>query len=126
MNIIVNETGLKQFGYSPATTIGRKVRFSWDWVSHYMTIVGIVKDFNFKSLHTAIQPLAFSTLNFFGNANNFLIAKVQTRDMASAISYMGDVWKKINPAVPFSFSFIDQDFAKNYEREQRTSTLVLY
>jgi putative ABC transport system permease protein len=125
-SIILNTTAIKQFGMDPATAIGKRIAYNWEGTAHEMTIIGIVRDFNFESLHSPIRALGFSTLNFFGNKYGFLIAKIQTPDLGSALKYMGDSWNKINTATPFSYSFIDQDFARNYEKEQHTASLVLY
>jgi putative ABC transport system permease protein len=125
-SIILNTTAVRQLGLDPATAIGRKISYNWENIKNEMTITGIVKDFNFESLHNPIKALGFSTRNFFGNKYGYLIAKIQTPDLGSALSYMGDSWNKINPATPFAYSFIDQDFARNYDKEQRTSSLVLY
>jgi len=125
-SIIVNTTALRQLGLDQASAIGKKISYTWEGAKHEMTIIGIVKDFNSESLHNPIKALGFSTQNFFGNKYGYLIAKIQTHDLGSALSYMGDAWNKINSATPFSYSFIDQDFARNYEREQHTASLVLY
>ena len=124
--IVLNTTAVRKFGFTPANAVGQRVHFVWQGVSHEMKIVGIIRDFNFESLQNPIGALGFSTLAFFGNKYNYLIAKIQTPDLASAIAHMRDSWNKINPATPFSYSFIDQDFARNYEKDQRTSTLVTY
>jgi putative ABC transport system permease protein len=125
-SIILNATAIRKFGFDAASAIGKKVTYTWDGIPHEMTIIGIVKDFNFESLHNPINAIGFSTLNFFGNKYGYLIAKIQTPDLGSALQYMGDTWNKINPATPFAYSFVDQDFARNYEKEQHTASLVLY
>jgi putative ABC transport system permease protein len=124
-SIIVNATAIRKFGLDPATAIGKRVSYNWNGTPHVMTIVGIVKDFNFESLHNPITGIGFSTA-FFGNKYSYLIAKIQTHDLRSALNNMGSTWNKINPATPFAYSFVDQDFARNYEKEQHTASLVLY
>ena len=125
-SLILNATAVKRFGLDPATAIGKSISYNWDNVNHPLRIVGIVQDFNFESLQNPIAPLAFFSHNFFGNKYAYLIAKIQTADIRSTLAYMKDSWNKINPSTPFSYSFIDQDFARNYEKEQRTSDLVMY
>jgi putative ABC transport system permease protein len=124
-SLILNATAVKRFGLDPATAIGKSISYNWDNVNHPLRIVGIVQDFNFESLQNPITPLAFFSHNFFGNKYAYLIAKIQTADIRSALAYMKDSWNKINPSTPFSYSFLDQDFARNYEKEQRTSSLVM-
>ena len=124
--VVLNTTGVQQFGFTPANAVGKKISFPWQGVSHYMRVVGIVRDFNFESLQNPIKALGFSTMDFFGNKYSYAIAKIQTADLGAAITHLQGTWNKLNPGTPFSYSFIDQDFARNYEKEQRTSTLVMY
>ena len=125
--LVINTTAVKLFGFTPANAVGKKISYPWAGVSHVMRIVGVVRDFNFESLQNPIKPLGFcATLDFFGNRYSYVIAKIQTADLGAAITHLRESWNKINPGTPFSYSFIDQDFARNYETEQRTSTLVMY
>ncbi|HWB91158.1 MAG TPA: FtsX-like permease family protein, partial [Puia sp.] len=124
--IVLNSTAVRQLGFTPANAVGQKIHFLWQGAAIEMKIVGIIRDFNFESLENTIKPLGFSTMDFFGNKHNYLVAKIQTADLATAIASIRDTWKKINPATPFSYSFIDQDFARNYEKDERTSILVTY
>src|ERR1700749_2606291 len=62
----------------------------------------------------------------FGNRYSYAIAKIQTADLPAAITHLRNTWTRLNPATPFNYSFIDQDFDRNYEKEQRTATLVMY
>ena len=124
--LVLNTTAVKKFGFTPANAVGQKVSFQWQGVSHEMRVVGIVRDFNFESLQNPIGALGFTDLGFFGDKYSYLIAKIQTADLGAAITYVRETWNKLNPSVPFSYSFIDQDFARSYEKEERTSTLVTW
>lgn len=124
-SIILNETAVRELGYHPETAVGKEL--SYDYLGKHVTlnIVGIVKDFNYKSLHNKIEPFGFTT-SFFGNKYSYLIANVNTTDYSKVLAGFEKSWNEINPGEPFSFSFIDQDFQKNYEKEQRTSHIVVY
>lgn len=123
--IVLNETAVKQFGYEPASAVGRNINFMFENVHYTMNIVGVMKDFNFESLHKNIQPFGFAT-RFFANNYTYVIANVATNDYASLLTDLKQVWQKVQADVPFEYSFIDQDFQRNYEKEQRTSRLVVY
>ena len=124
--IILNATAVRKFGFTLANVVGQNIHFQFQGITHQMNVIGVARDFNFESLQNPIGALGFTNMDFFGNKYNYLIAKIQTADLTSAISYMRRSWNQINPATPFSYSFIDEDFARNYEKEQRTSTLVMY
>jgi len=124
-SIILNETAIRDLGYTPATAIGKRVNWDWHGQKHHMTITGVVKDFNFESLHTAIKPLGFSINGFFANSSNYTIVRLQTSNYAQTLKAVERAWNRINPSAPFEYSFLDQDFQRNYEKEERTSHIVI-
>lgn len=124
--LVLNATAIKQLGFTPANAIGQKISYQWQGATVMMRIVGVVRDFNYESLQTPIKAFGFSNSAFFGDRYGYAIAKIQTADLPAAISHIRNTWKKLNPGTPFNYSFIDQDFNRNYEKEQRTSTLVMY
>jgi putative ABC transport system permease protein len=121
-SLIMNETALKQLGYDPRSAVGRHVYYDFHGQHATMEIVGVVKDFNFESLYSPIKPLAFTTT--IGNKHGFLLASLNTTDYASVLGEVGRAWNKINPGLPFVYSFLDKDFQSNYEKDQRTSGIV--
>lgn len=123
-SIILNEEALKQLGYDAKTAVGKNIYYEWQNVRHTRQIVGVVKDFNFQSLHQKIKPFGFTTTG--GEKNHYFIANVQTKDYAKLLDNFEQIWRKINPDTPFAYSFLDQDFQRNYEKERRTSQIVLY
>lgn len=124
-SIILNETALKQLGYTYKNAVGKKVHFDVNNFHGSLQIVGVVKDFNFESLHNQIQPFGFTT-EIFANKYSYLIASLNTNNYSSVLKKIEATWMKLNPGVPFSYSFLDQDFQHNYEKEQRASGLVSY
>jgi len=123
--LVLNETALKQLGYDIHSAVGRKIYFDFQDVHHTQEIVGVVKDFNFESLYNPIKPLGFSVTNFFANKYNYAIVNIQTKNLGETLSGIEKAWNKINPTFPFTYSFLDQDFARNYEKEQKTSRMII-
>lgn len=124
-SIILNETAVKQLGYDPMNAVGRKIQYDWQNNHYTLNIVGVTKDFHFESLHNPIKPFAFSTTNFFANKYSYVIANLQTNNYSKTLSRIEDSWTSIYPNMPFAYSFIDQDFQRNYEKEKRTSGIVV-
>ena len=124
-SIVLNETALKDLGYKSGEAVGKKINYDFQGVHHTLEIVGVVKDFNFESLYNTIKPLAFSPTNFFANKYNYAIVNVQTNNWAKVLSGLEKSWNTINPSTPFTYSFLDQDFARNYEKEEKTSGMVI-
>ena len=61
-----------------------------------------------------------------GNPYSYLIAKLTTKNYAGLIREIERTWSSINPDAPFVYSFLDKDFQKNYEKDQRASGIVGY
>ena len=122
-SLILNETAAGKFGYTPSEAIGKKVRFDFKDFHGIMNIVGVVKDFNFESLQHPVRPIAFAT-GFFASKYNYAIVDFRTDDYRGLITKMEQSWSRLNPSSPFEFSFLDQDFQRNYEKEQLTSGVV--
>jgi putative ABC transport system permease protein len=123
-SIVLNETALKDLGYNIKTAIGKKINSDFHGVHTTMYIVGVVKDFNFESLYNPIKPFGFTTS--IGNKYSYVITNVRTTNYAGLLKTMESSWNKINPDVPFVYSFLDNDFQKNYAKDQRTSNIVSY
>lgn len=126
-SFVVNEETVKQFGFaSPQAAIGKWMAFDWEGEQIRFTIIGVVKNFHFKDLHEAVEPFAF---RFYNDANagfNYMVARSKGGNIKQALSFLQTTWKKLNPNEPFEYSFLDQDFQKNYEAENRQASLISY
>lgn len=123
--IILNETAVKELDFpSTSEAVGKWVAFEWEGKKHQFDIVGIVKDFHFKDLHESIEPYGF--LLGTGNDYNYLIVHAKSANIGTTLTVLEDTWHKINPAEPFEYSLLDQDFQKNYEADTRLASLINY
>jgi putative ABC transport system permease protein len=121
-SIVLNEAALKELGYDVKTAVGKKLHYDFQGIHNTMQIVGVVKNFNFESLYSSIKPFGFNTL--LGNKYSYVIVNVSTNNYTSLLKEMDQSWKKINPNIPFVYSFLDRDFQNNYEKDQRASVIV--
>ncbi len=115
---IVNETALKIIGYKDP--IGRRLTF-WQKKG---TIVGVIKDFHFNSLHTAINPLVLrlgENLEY-GEA----LVRTQPGKTKEALATLEKVCKNLNPKFPFTYKFSDEEYQKLYKSEQVVAQLSNY
>ena len=112
-SIMVNESMAKHFKWDNA--IGKRVKFPGDTSSNYLEVVGVVKDFNQKSLYNPIAPL----LLFYGPNSNIIQLKINTSNIAATIAKVESSWKKYFPNLPFEYKFLDQDFNSQYAADQR-------
>ncbi|GCC51304.1 hypothetical protein SanaruYs_15270 [Chryseotalea sanaruensis] len=113
---IINESAAKALGFtSPEDAIGREME-----LNSVGTIVGVIKDFNFQSLRTSIQPLVLFTASW----GNRLLVKVKGDDMEGTLAFMQTKWKQLLPHRPFDYSFLDQEYEKMYRSEVQLGQMM--
>jgi putative ABC transport system permease protein len=123
--IVLNKKGVAEMGFSSAEeAVGKWVAFDWEGEQHRFTIVGVVNDFHFKDLSMPIEPYGF-LLNNSAN-QNYLITHVAGENIGGTLSAIEKAWNGLNPNEPFEYSFLDQDFQKNYEAESRLASMIRY
>jgi putative ABC transport system permease protein len=121
--IVINTEAAKQIGFaSPEKAVGNQLFFDWRGQSYSYTIVGVIKDFHFQDLHVPIAPYGF----FLNNQPyyNYLIVHAKADNVSTLIKQLGKDWNTLNPNEPFEYSFLDEDFQKNYDTENRRAAMV--
>ncbi len=115
--ILLNETAVKAFGFK--APLHKKIVMG----DRHYEIIGIMKDFHFKSLHEEIAPLAY----ILGNRNfNLISVKLNTRNMHQSIEEIEKHINAIDPNYTFSHRFVNEAFAEMYEAEDRINKLISY
>jgi putative ABC transport system permease protein len=112
---IINESLAKKIGWTAQEAIGREIENRATG-----PVIGVVKDFNFSSLHEPIGPLVMFVGRDF--SRTFMI-RVNGNDMQATMGRLEMMWKQRVPDRPFSYHFLDEDYDKLYKAEQRTSVL---
>lgn len=125
LSIILNESAVKVMGYK--NPIGMKLnnirRTPNGNVSLDFTIIGIVKDFNFQSLHDQVTPLVLQNDETFGGGMAYAMARVRPGQTREAIKVAEARWQELVPGQTFKFTFLDQDLNAKYAADQRTGKL---
>lgn len=113
-SIIFNEAAIKAMDL--AEPVGQSVNiFGKD-----RQVLGVVKDFNFRSFHEAVGP-AFFILN--PSDTWVIMAKLQVGREAETIESLQNLYSEVNPGFNFDYKFLSDDYAKQYAAEQRIATL---
>jgi len=110
--IVINEAAAKALGWTDA--VGKKVKMKMAGV--WLTVVGVVKDFNFFSLRRKIEPLGFVNVSSFQRAQ-YIPVKFQTSNITSLVENIQNKWKSFFPADPFEYSFMDEKVESLYTTE---------
>ena len=84
-------------------------------------VIGIVKDFHFKSLSTPVEPLVIRLRPV--EPYTFLIIRISGGNIQETLQRITSAWEKVSPTFPFDFSFLDESFNQMYLTEQRLGTL---
>lgn len=113
-NVIINQTAAKVLGLGN-DAIGKIVT---DRGGDHR-VVGVIKDFHFKSLHQTIDPLFLFYRPFGG-----LIVKAKSADMAGLIADAGMLWNSFNTDETFGYTLLDESYRQTYVTEQKMGTLL--
>lgn len=108
---IINEAAANKLGWKADEAIGQSLIYG----NTPGTIVGVLKDFNFESLHNEISPVIF--VNTKTNGDN-LSVKV-AGNIPAAIEFLKDIWNEYNPEYPFNYTFLNDDFDNLYKSEEQ-------
>jgi putative ABC transport system permease protein len=119
-SIIVNENMVKEFGWED-NALGKRVKFPGDTSGKYLEVVGVVKDFNQKSLYNPITPL----LLYYRPNNNSIQLKLDGKDISTTVAAVGKSWKGVFQDLPFQYTFLDQDFDSQYAADQKRGKIFV-
>ena len=114
-NYIVNEKALQVMGMNVSNAVGKPLSFQ----DSKGTIIGVVKDFNFKPIQQPIEPLVLC-LNRYGGT---VVVRTHPGSTEATIKALEKISRQLNPAYPFSYNFLDKDLANLYRGEQRLGML---
>ncbi|MFC1724751.1 ABC transporter permease [candidate division KSB1 bacterium] len=115
---ILNEAAVKSLGWDDP--IGKKFGF-WEITG---TVIGVVKDFHFETLHKQITPLGIGVKD----SRNFgvLSVRINSENISNTISDIENIWKEFAPNYPFQYSFIDEQVDNLYKTEQKMALSFNY
>jgi putative ABC transport system permease protein len=119
-NYMINEMVAKTMNWKLDQAVGKP--FSYGGTRG--RIIGVLKDFHFESMHQKIAPIVFvlpkpEQNNFY----NAISIKIDGNNIASTIQSIENAWKSIVPGAPFEYNFLDENFGRQYQSEQRQGNL---
>ncbi len=116
INYLINEQALKLTGYK--NPVGKPLTF----FGHNGKIIGVVKDFNFKSLHNPIEPLIFQFREAVG-WGGYVIIRTEAGKTKQALANIEAAYRQLHSAYPFTYEFSDEEYKKLYSSEITVSKL---
>lgn len=116
--IIFNEAAIRVMNLKDP--VGQHIKL---WGQYDMEIIGVVKDFHYQSLHDVVNPLFF---RLRPEQTWVVMVRLEGGKERETIARLDDFYKKFNPGFTFDYKFQDQQYARQYESEQRVATLAGY
>ena len=117
--LVINETTAKILGYKDP--VGRNLYVNFNGQAVRFPIIGVVKDFNYESMHQAIGPLVLR----LAKSPALVSFKVTPEVVGQVIAKASETWKALSPGMPFSYHFLDRSFAEMYRNDQRVGEIAL-
>ena len=117
---VINESLAKELNLEDP--IGVSAGHSWYHDDSLGTIIGVVKDFNFNSLHYGINTLAMVVHPDYGYDE--MSVKIRGENIPAAIAEIEMVWNELVPSWPFNYTFLDEHFEELYQSEQQLKAVV--
>ena len=122
--VILNETAVRKIGWKEP--IGRRLRYNIDYRSRTVggaTVVGVVKDFHFLSLHHLVGPIMLRLIPR-DEGGNIVSVKVAPGNIAGSIDSIKKTFQRFFPDGTFSYRFLDEDFQQMYLEERKAGRVV--
>lgn len=118
-SFLLNEAAAKELGFkTPQEAIGKTLAYG----SRTGQMVGVFNDFHFESMHQKIVPLVIFIPR---NDNSFgrISVKIGGSNIPAALSHIEKTWKRFLPDAPWQYTFLDENFERLYQSEQRQGTI---
>lgn len=120
--VIINQTAARELGLDPRAAIGTILQSPHGANMRYK-IVGVMKDFNFSSLYEPVKPFML----MYGGQQaglSYLVVSMTQTDYRSLLKRIEPLWHQDFPETPFTYAFLDQEFAKQYEKDFVLSRII--
>lgn len=116
---LINEAAVSVLGFKTNNEVVGK---DFGYGNRNGKIIGVFNDFHFESMHQKIVPLVLLVPR---SANNYgrISVKIAGANIPSALSHIEKTWRKFLPETPYEYNFLDENFARLYESEQRQGSL---
>jgi len=121
MSFILNESAAKMFNWD--TPVGKEITWYPQDFAFKGNVVGVVKDFNFRSLHENIAPML---IHYSDRDFNNIIVKLKAGHIKEGLTAIKNILNEFSPKYDFEYSFLDEYFVKAYKDDERMGTLFFF
>jgi putative ABC transport system permease protein len=107
---LINETAVKDFGWTPEQAIGKKISGRGKG-----KVVGVVKDFHYRSLHAQVEPLLLVLTTYASRIS----VRLDNGNLPQIVNRVQQKWTELAPHLPFDYSFLDANLDRQYKADQQ-------
>ena len=122
LSLVLNEKAVNELGLT--NPVGTRLTSPDDFANapgktYVYTVIGVLRDFHFQSLHQQITPLILMNAKKFGAAASFMAVRIKGGgdNFQAVLKAIGRAWMQFVPERPFHYEFLDQDLAEQYKAE---------
>lgn len=124
-SVILNETAVHNFGWTNETAIGQVLTgYNEQDPKRNPVVIGVVRDFNFRSLHEKMYPMMF--IRFQDRLPKQFFVRIAAGDPNKAIDQIKAAWAQAAPILPFQYTFLDEKLKNYYISESRISKTIAW
>ncbi|GAG61109.1 unnamed protein product, partial [marine sediment metagenome] len=117
--LMLNEAAVRRIGWKSDEAVGKELVYGRGDIGR---VVGVVKNFHLKSMHTIVEPMAL-ILNL--EWINTISVRVKPGDIRESLAYLRSTWENTFPGEQFEFSFLDERIQQLYERERKMQNIFI-
>ncbi len=121
VGFIINESTARTLGWND-DVIGRSLDRINGTNKRTGTVIGLVKDYHYRSLYDPIKPLVIA----LAGGGSKMCIKINSKDLKGSMKFIEEKWNDSFEGTPFRYSFMDNDYDKLYEKEEKLSKVVQY
>lgn len=122
--VLINQTLAKRLNLNEQTAPGARLYTKYgNTPATFVTVTGVMKDFNYNSLHSEVRPFM---LVYDGNPGDLssMVVSTSSRDYKKLLGQISAIWQKDVPSAPFEYTFLDAEVQKQYETEVILSQII--
>ncbi|MEO1450368.1 MAG: ABC transporter permease, partial [Bacteroidota bacterium] len=118
-SFLINESLAAKFGWEPEEAVGRDMKFGWQ--EEWGKVIGVTPDFQYNSLHHAVNPLAISVQPW---GYEEVSVKIAAKDLSAVLPQLEEAWMGTGTDRPFRYSFLDAHFEEVYRADRQVAQVV--
>ncbi|GJM35667.1 MAG: ABC transporter permease [Saprospiraceae bacterium] len=120
--VIANEAMVRNFGWTIDEAVGQPLTGYTENTERTPVVIGVVKDFNYRSFHQEVDPQMFHQFHDYQPYKFFI--RLQANAQAAALADIEKAWSEIVPDLPLQYSFLDENLNRFYRSEARWSNII--